>query len=212
MREVGMRLVVVATLCVMAVAAWAQPGAEEMQRTAEEYEEWMAAMAEHIADVRFDEGDVQDFLSYWEGFADLDDLGTEDDEDWERFKDLDWILGNPAYRAWVAEHGLDAKDWLLKSMRIQMMLMREQMAQSSAMMDEQMPQQMAMIEEQCKSVGPEMCEQMKAAMAASMAMYEGMSRGFDKLPEPTPPEAAALDAHRDELTMLLMGDEEEEDW
>lgn len=212
MREVGMRVGVVAILCVMAVAVWAQPGAQEMQRTAEEYEEWMVAMADHIADVRFDEGDVRNFLSYWEGFANLDDLATEDDEDWERLKDLDWILGNPTYRAWVAEHGLDGKDWLLKSMRIQMMLMREQMAQSSAMMQQQMPQQMEMIEEQCKSVGPEMCEQMKAAMAAGMAMYEGMSRGFEKLPEPTPAEAAALDKHRGELMTLMMGDEEDEDW
>jgi len=210
----GTRLMLGALLMfsVVVTTAWAQPAVEDMQRTAEEYEEWLAAMAEHIADVRFDEGDVQSFLSYWEGFINLDDPEMAGEDDWEKLKDLDWILGNSTYRSWVAENGLDGEGWLLNSMRIQMMLMREQMSQASAMMQEQMPQQMAMIEEQCKSVGPETCEQMKAAMAANMAMYEGMSRGFEKLSDPTPVEAAALDNYRGELMSLLMAEEEEEDW
>jgi len=57
-----------------------------------------------------------------------------------------------------------------------------------------------------------MCDQMKAVMAASMTIYEGMSRGFEKLSDPTPVEAAALDKYRGELMSLLMAEEEEEDW
>lgn len=210
----GSRLMLAAVvmLAVVVTTIWAQPGVESMQRTAEEYEEWLTAMVEHIVDVRFDEGDVLSFLDYWEGFTNLDDPEMQGEDDWERLKDLDWILGNSTYRSWVAANGLDGEDWLLKSMRIQMMLMREQISQASAMMQEQMPQQMELVEEQCTSVGPEMCEQMKAAMAANIAMYEGMSRGFEKLPDPTSAEAAVVDTYRGELMTLLMGDEEDDDW
>jgi hypothetical protein len=194
--------------------ASSQPVDQDMEQAAREFEEWVEAMSEYVADVRFDEADVKSYIRYWEEFSQLDVREDIDDEtDWEQLKDVDFILGHAAYRSWIASHGLDPEDWLRKTLRIQMMVMKDQMARSHGMMQQQGPEQMAMIEEQCKNVGPELCRQMKEAMAASMAMSEGMGRSVEKMPEPTAGEAALLEQYQGEIMALMeIDEEEEEDW
>lgn len=199
-------------VCLVVGPAWSQPVEDEMEHAAREFQEWVDAMSDYVADVRFDEKDVQSFLQYWQEFSELgigEDVGEE--ADWEQLRDLDFILEHAAYRSWIAAHGLDPDDWLRKTLRIQMMVMRDQMAQSHDLMQEQRPEQMAMIEEQCKQVGPELCRQMKDAMAASMAISESMGTSWEKFPEPTASEAALLEQYQGQI-MGLLDVAEEEDW
>ena len=176
--------------------------AQEPNEVLQDIDAWVEAMVDHIADVRFDEGDIKSYLRYWPEFAELGE-DVDSDEEWEELKDLDWILENAEYRAWAASHGLNARNWVLKSMRITMMNMREQMQAHSAMAQSDMAKHMAALEEQCAQMGPELCKQMKEAMAGTAAMVESTGSTWEKVPEPTPAEQALLDRYGEQLMALL---------
>ena len=75
-----------------------------------------------------------------------------------------------------------------------------------AKMESQLPQQRAMIEEQCKNVAPEMCQQMKQAFEASMAMMGG-GGAWDVIPDPTSSEKSLLEEYQGQLLGLLNAEE-----
>ena len=81
----------------------------------------------------------------------------------------------------------------------------------AAMVPQQMVQQMEMIEQQREQVGEEMYQQMKQSMEAGAEISKRMVSAARDLPEPTPAEQAALDGHREELVVLMQGDDDE-DW
>jgi len=186
------------------ISSWLPLAAQEPDDTLQELEDWVDAMSQHIAGVRFDEGDVESYLRYWPEFS---ELGEEEDdeasEDWQELKSLDWILENAEYRAWAASHGLDARDWVLKSMRITMMNMRGQMRAHSAMAKEDMAKHMAELDGQCAQMGPELCKQMKEAMAGTAAMMQSAGSIWEGVPDPTPAEQALLESYADQLRTLL---------
>ena len=107
-------------------------------------------------------------------------------------------------------HGLDAEDWARKTVRITMMVYREQMLEAAKVMPEQMAQQMAMIEEQREQLGEEMYQQIKQGMEESAQYGKVVAENSRSLPQPTAAEQAVLDKYRAELMMLMESEDEDE--
>ena len=160
-----------------------------------------------IADVRFDEGDVETMLELWDDYESNQTYEPDDDNE----LDFDAAISDPKYRSWAASHGLDAEDFMRKTTRITMLLFAEQMQASVAMMLEQMPEQLAMIEAQKDQVGEELYQQMKQGMEESQRYSEMIAQSWSRLGKPTADEQRALDAYRDELMVLMESDDEDED-
>ena len=179
---------------------------ESPQAASQSYNELIDAMVEHTSGIEFTERDIESVLSLW---GDLEAIGLEDEEDDEEMLDIEEILADQKYRCWAASHGLDAEDWFRKSMRIQLMMMREEMHTSAGMMENQMAQQEAMIEAQCAQVSEEMCRQMRQGLEAMAAF----GKAWERIPPPTSSEAALLEKYQEQLMGLMNSDEEElEDW
>ena len=164
-------------------------------------------VSEFIADVRFDEGDVEKMIELWDDFESSQTYAPDDDNE----LNFDEALADPEYRSWASSHGLDAEDYMRKTTRITMMLFAEQMQASAAMMREQIPQQMAMIEAQKDQVGEELYQQMKQGMEETQRYSEALAQSWSKLGKPTAAEQRALDAYSDELMALMSSDDEDED-
>lgn len=197
---------------VLAGAAW--PAAAQSQEVvlAESHKTLEAIVVEvkdFVGDVRFNEADVVSLIELWEEY---DEFGQAIEDDDEETVDFDEILADPEYRQWAASHGLDAKDWLQKTVRITMTMFREQMLQSAVLAPQQIEQQLKTIEQQREQLGEEMYQQMKQMMEASAAMSKKIAETASELPEATPSEMVALDSHRDQLMMLMMSDDEEDEY
>lgn len=205
---VWMRVLIV-VLVALAGTVSAQSESDALAEAHRDLEAIVAEVNDFAGGVRFDEGDVESLIELWPEFDTLDSLLGESDDGDEPL-DFDAIVADPAYRSWAASHGLDADDWLRKSTRITMVLYREQILQSAAMAPQQYQTQLQMIEEQREQVGDELYQEMKAMLEASKAFSDTMAETAKQLPEATSQEMAALDAHRAELTMLMMSDDEDE--
>jgi hypothetical protein len=158
--------------------------------------------------VRFDEDDVESLIRLWPEFDELSRMVDDDGDD--DSMDFKAVLADPNYRRWAASHGVDAEDWMRKTVRIMMTLYREQTLQSAARAPQQIQEQMEMIEQQRAQLGEEAYQQMKEAMETSAAMSKYMEEAVRKMPEATAAEEAVLDKHRDELMMLMMSDDDED--
>ena len=191
-------------------AAWpmiAQSQEDVFEESNRKFEAMVVEVNDFVGDVRFTEADVESLIELWDEYS---DFGQTIDDDDDETLDFDEILADPEYRQWAASHGLNAKDWLQKTVRITMALYREQILQSAEQMPRQMEQQLAIIEQQREQLGKEIYQQTKQAMEASAAASRQMAKTASQLPEATASETAALDSHRDQLMMLMMGDEEDE--
>jgi hypothetical protein len=178
--------------------------AEEMQ----ELNKLVTEVQEIAGNVRFDEADVESLIRLWPEFDELSQMADNDDD--EDSIDFKAMLADPAYRQWAASHDLDAEDWMRKTVRIMMILYREQMLQSVALAPQQIQKQMEMIEQQRAQIGEEIYQQMKQTMESSAAMSKYMEEAVRKMPEATAAEDAVLDKHRDELMMLMMSEDDGE--
>jgi methyl-accepting chemotaxis protein len=193
-------------------ATWPGTGRAQEEGLAEsgkKFEEMMANVNDFVGDVRFDEADVVSLIELWDEY---NEFGEQIEDDDEEIVDFDEIVADPEYRRWAASHGLDAKPWLQKTVRITMTLYREQVLQSAEQMPQQMQQQLEMIEQQRDQFGEEAYQQMKQAMEESVALTEQMVVAAKKFPEANASEMAALESHRDQLMMLMMSDDEEDEY
>jgi hypothetical protein len=170
----------------------------------------VAEVQEIAGGVRFDEADVESLIRLWPEFDELSRMVDDDGDD--DSMDFKAVLADPTYRQWAASHGVDAEDWMRKTVRIMMTLYREQTLQSAARAPQQIQEQMEMIEQQRAQLGEEAYQQMKQAMEMSVEMSKYMEDAVRKMPEATAAEEAVLDKHRDELMMLMMSDEEEDEY
>jgi hypothetical protein len=204
-----MRLLIV-VLSAMTGTVSAQSESDALAEANRKLEEIVTEVNDFVGGVRFDEADVESLIELWPEFDELEALlGGEDDDDEGRL-DLDAVVADPEYRSWAASHGLDADDWLRKSTRITMVLYREQILQGAAMAPQQIEKQIRMIEQQREQIGEEMYQEMKAMVEASRAFSDKMAETASKLPEATSQEKVALEEHRDQLTVLMMADDEDE--
>lgn len=182
--------------------------AQDFDKAIADTNKMVGQLSEFIADVRFDEGDIEKMIELWDDYESSQSFEPDDDD---TEIDFDEALADPKYRSWAASNGLDAEDFMRKTTRITMLLFAEQMQASAAMMREQIPQQMAMIEAQKDQVGEEIYQQMKQGMEESQRYSEALSQSWSKLGKPTAAEQRALDAYSDELMALMNSDSDDED-
>ena len=201
------KLLAAVLIAVAPIAVFAQ-GAEQATREAlDELDQMSVEVNSFVGDVRFNESDVQNLIDLWEEYSEI----GEDEFESEADIDFQAMLSDDRYLQWAESHGLDADDWARKTVRITMILYREQMLEAAKVMPEQMAQQMAMIEEQREQLGEEMYQQIRQGMEESAQYSKAIAANARSLPEPTAAEQAILDEYRAELMMLMESDDEDEE-
>lgn len=202
------KLLNVALIALVPVAVFAQDVEQAAEEALETLDQMSVEVNNFVGDVRFDESDVKSLIELWEEYTEFEEDDYESDDDF----DFESILNDDAYLSWAASHGLEAEDWARKTVRITMMLYREQMLEAARVMPEQMAQQMAMIEGQREQLGEEMYRQMKQGMEESARYGNAIAENARSLPEPTAAEQAILDKYRAELMTLMESDDEGEEY
>ena len=191
------------------VALFAQDAEQATKEALDKLDQMSVEVNDFVGDVRFDEEDVKSLIDLWEEYSEI----AEDEFEAEEDIDFDSMLDDDRYRQWAESHGLDAEDWARKTVRITMMVYREQMLEAARVMPEQMAQQMAMIEEQRDQLGEDMYQQIKQGMEESARYGQAIAENARSLPQPTAAEQAVMDEYRAELMMLVdPGDEDEDEY
>ena len=190
------------------IAVFAQDVEQATEEALDTLDEISAEVNSFVGDVRFSESDVMSLIDLWDEYTEFGEDGYESDDEF----DFASLLDDDSYRVWAASHDLEAEDWARKSVRITMMLYREQMLEAAKMMPEQMAQQMVMIEEQREQLGEEMYQQIKQGMDESAKYGKAIEENARSLPKPTAAEQAILDKYRAELMMLMESDEQDEEY
>ena len=200
------KLLSVVLIAAAPMAVFAQDAEQATKEALEKLELMSVEVNSFVGDVRFDENDVKSLIDLWEEYSEI----GEDEYDAEEDIDFESMLSDDRYLQWAESHGLDADDWARKTVRITMMLYREQMLEAAKEMPEQMAKQMAMIEEQREQLGEEMYQQIKQGMEESAQYGTAMAENARSLPQPTAAEQAILDEYRAELMMLMESDDKDE--
>ncbi len=143
MAENVKRLLAVALIAVAPIAVYAQDADQATKEALDELDQMSVEVDEFVGDVRFDEGDVKILNDLWDEYSEFGEDEYEPDDN----IDFESMLDDDRYSGWAASHSLDAEDWARKTVRITMVLYREQMLEAAKMMPEQMAQQLAMLEE-----------------------------------------------------------------
>ena len=199
-------LLAVVLIAAAQIAVFAQDMEQATKEALDKLDQMSVEVNRFVGDVRFDESDVTSLIDLWEEYSEIGEDEFEPEEDIE----FESILNDDRYLQWAESHGLDADDWARKTVRITMMLFREQMLEAAEIMPEQMAQQMAMIEEQREQLGEEMYQQFKQGMEESAQYGKAVAENARSLPQPTAAEQAILDKYRAELMMLMESDDEDE--
>jgi hypothetical protein len=202
----AMKLLALALFVVAPVAVSAQNVEQATKEALDSLDQMSTEVNRFVGDVRFDESDVRSLIDLWDEYSEIGEDEYESEED----MDFESILNDDRYLQWAESHNLDADDWARKTVRITMMLYREQMLEAAKVMPEQMAEQMAMIEEQRKQLGEEMYQQIKQGMEESAQYGKAIAENARSLPEPTASEQAILDEYRADLMMLMESDDEDE--
>jgi hypothetical protein len=200
-------LLSVVLIALATAALHAQDVEQATQEALDKLDRMSVEVNSFVGDVRFTESDVKSLIDLWEEYSEIGEDEYESEED----IDFESMLDDDRYLQWAESHGLDADDWARKTVRITMMIYRDQMLEAGKLMPEQMAQQMAMIEEQREQLGEEMYQQIKQGMEESARYGKAIAENARSLPEPTAAEQAILDTYRAELMMLMESDDEDED-
>jgi hypothetical protein len=169
-----------------------------------EFKESMKAMADFVRDVTFDEDDIKNIIAYWD---DIQSFGEEEEEtayedDEEETADYSELLAHPEYRSWAKSKGFDPDKWLKKFLRIQVMMMKVEMAAAASEGREQMKVQLAELEARRAQIGEEAYQQMKQAMEAGAAALDNVGDAYRDFPEPTSSEKALIERYREQIMDL----------
>ena len=207
MAENFRKLLAVVLIAAAPIAVFAQDAEQATKEALDKLDQMSVEVNSFVGDVRFNESDVKSLIDLWEEYSEIGENEYESEED----INFESILNDDRYLQWAESHSLDADDWARKTVRITMMLYREQMLEAAKIMPEQMAQQMAMIEEQREQLGEEMYQQIKQGMEESAQYSKAIAENARSLPQPTAAEQAILDKYRAELMMLMESDDEDED-
>jgi hypothetical protein len=188
------------------IAVFAQDVEQATEEALDTLDQMSVEVNKFVGDVRFDESDVRSLIDLWEEYTEF----AEDDYESDEGMDFESVLDDDTYLRWAASHGLEAEDWARKTVRITMMVYREQMLEAAKVMPEQMAQQMAMLEEQREQLGEEMYQQIKQGMEESAKYGKAIEENARSLPKPTADEQVILDKYRAELMALMESDDDEE--
>jgi hypothetical protein len=207
MAENVRKMLAVVLIAAAPIAAFAQDVEQATKDALDKLDQMSVEVNSFVGDVRFDESDVRSLIDLWDEYSEIGEDEYEPEEDIA----FESILSDGRYLQWAESRSLDADDWARKTVRITMMLYREQVLEAAKIMPEQMAQQMAMIEEQREQLGEEMYQQIKQGMEESAQYGKAIAESARSLPQPTAAEQAILDKYRAELMMLMESDDEEED-
>lgn len=196
----------VVLVAIAPITMFAQDAEQATKEALDKLEQMSVEVNSFVGDVRFDESDVNSLIDLWEEYSEI----GEDEYETEEGIEFESILNDDRYLQWAESHNLDADDWARNTVRITMMIYREQMLEAAKIMPEQMAQQMAMIEEQREQLGEEMYQQIVQGMEESAQYSKAIAENARSLPEPTAAEQAILDQYRAELMMLMESDEEDD--
>jgi uncharacterized protein (DUF302 family) len=199
-------LLAVVLVAIAPITMFAQDAEQATKEALDKLEQMSVEVNSFVGDVRFDESDVNSLIDLWEEYSEI----GEDEYETEEGIEFESLLNDDRYLQWAESHNLDADDWARNTVRITMMIYREQMLEAAKIMPEQMAQQMAMIEEQREQFGEEMYQQIKQGMEESAQYSKAIAENARSLPEPTAAEQAILDQYRAELMMLMESDEEDD--
>ncbi len=202
------KLLAVAFLAVAPAAVFAQNAEQATQQALDTLDQMSVEVNNFVGDVRFNESDVESLIDLWEEYSEF----GEDEHESEEDVDFESMINDDRYLQWARSHNLDADDWARKTVRITMMVYREQMLEAAKVMPEQIAEQMAMIEQQRQQLGEEMYQQIKQGMEESAKYSTAIEKSARSLPEPTASEQAILDKYRAQLMMLMESDGEDEEY
>lgn len=197
MKRLGFFLLMVLMLvCTPPVSG--QTSQDAIEESNHEFTEWTKSLAEFVKDVRFNEEDLQSYISLYDDF---NEIGADDPEE-EEFADFNTILDDAEYLAWARARGLDSGKWLKKTMRIIAVMMRMEMEENSSEGQIDLKSQLAELEEMRSRVGEESYQQMKQALEAGSSALAGMEESYKNLPVPTETEKTLIAKYKDRLMEL----------
>jgi hypothetical protein len=206
--EMGMKLgrevvVFLAALLLTGAVAAAQTYQQEVEESNLQFRESMEGMANFVKGVTFDEEDIKSIITYREELESLGGGGVregfEDEEDDEEMIDFNKILADDEYRSWAKSKGLDPDTWMKKFMRVQLLMMKDEIAATASEGSARMEAQLAELEAQRARMGEELYKQMKEAMEIGAASMSSAGAAFKNLPEPTPSEKELIERYRDQF-------------
>jgi hypothetical protein len=194
MKKIGLLLLALFML-VYASSASGQSSRDDIAASTIQFEQWSKSLAEFVQDVRFNEKDIQSFISLADDFNSIG--RAEDDE--EEYVDLGTVLHDSKYLSWARSKGIDSEIWLKKSMRIIAVMMRTEIEANSSEEQLDMQAQIEQLEEMRAQMGEEAYQQTLQAMAAASAAMQGLDQAYKNLPVPTEAEKALLAQYKDQL-------------
>ena len=184
-------------VCIQPVSG--QSSRDAMEESNHEFAEWTASLAGFVRDVRFDEKDMQSFLSLYDDFS---DIGVHSENGDEEYVDFNTILDDAEYLSWARARGIDSETWLRKTMRIIAVMMRTEMEENGSEEQLDLESQLAELEEMRSRIGEESYQQMKQALEAGAAALAGMEDSYHNLPVPTGTEKTLIAKYKERLMNL----------
>lgn len=197
MKRIGLLLIAVFMLVFVSPVS-GQSGQDDAADSTLQFEQWSKNLAEFVKDVRFNEKDIQSFISLADDF---NSIGAEEDDD-EEYVDFSTILNDSEYLSWARSKGIDSDIWLKKSMRIIAVMMRTEIEANRSEEQFDMQAQMKELEEMRAQMGEEAYQQSIQAMTAVSAAMQGLDNATKNLPVPTDAEKALLAKYKDELMSI----------
>jgi hypothetical protein len=193
-------VLLVAVLSTAAPVAAAPPArgagggqAPDLKAMMERNKKCIRELSTHASKVTFDRKDLEKYLAEYRSFDALGvDEAKDDGPDGFKCVDLADALKDPKYTAWARERRLDAKDWLLKSLRISLTHTKRRAPAQAAEAKAQMESQRIEMAKHCKSWGPNACRDMEKSFAQGDEMMRESAAMMALLPEPTRAEATLL--------------------
>ena len=185
--------------------AWVSPALgqssqEDIASSTQEFEQWTKNLADFVKDVRFNETDIQSFISLAEDFNALG--AQEKKESEEEFIDINTIANNEEYLAWAQSKGINSEAWLKKTMRIIAIMMQTEMAANNSEEQIDLQEQLKELEAMRDQMGEEVYQQALKAMTDASAAMQGLGNAFKHLPVPTEAEKQLLAKYKDDLMNL----------
>ncbi|MBW2465758.1 MAG: hypothetical protein JRF02_00515 [Deltaproteobacteria bacterium] len=184
-------------LCISPAAA--QASGDDIAGSGFQFEQWAKNLAEFVRDVRFNEKDIQSFISL---SHDFDQIGKNEDYGEGEYVDFSSILKDKSYLAWAQSKGINSEAWLKKTMRIVAVMLRNEMEANAPAMTFDMQAQLAELEKMKAQFGEETYQQMKQALTASGAAMAELDRSYKHLPMPTDAEKELLEKYKSQLMNL----------
>ena len=177
-----------------------QSSQDDIAYSTQEFEHWTKNLADFVKDVRFNETDIQSFISLAEDF---NAIGAQQKMEGENeFVDVSAIANNAEYLAWAQAKGINSQAWLKKTMRIIAVMMQTEMEANNSEEQIDLQEQLKELEAMRDQMGEDVYQQALKAMTDASAAMQGLDNAYKYLPVPTEAEKQLLEKYREALMNL----------